>query len=446
MARCKYTRTQWLTLVIFGLADFCAALCVSLQAPFYPNEAEKKGATATQYGLVFGIFELTVFLVSPIYGRYLNRVGPKLVFNLGIFTTASCCILFGLLDRINGTTTFIALSFVVRIVEALGNAGFLTAAFSIIAKEFPESVATTFASLEMMFGLGLIVGPTVGGFLYQVGGYSLPFIVLGSTLIVTAILTLLFLPKHNDHEHTCSNQESVWKAVTTPSFAIGAYSIVCASSSLGFIQALLEPHLRRFALTPVVLGLVFIINGVMYALSAPVWGWLCDHYVRPKAVSFVSAILVVIGFVMVGPAPFIRAEPTVSLVCWALVIHGLGFGGEVVAGFADLHREAIRIGFPDNIETYGVVSGMWTSMFALGAFIGPSIAGSLYDHFGFSYATLLIIIANVLLAFLVSWFLRDGIGRVPVHGRSSLQDLEEQPLVKTSFDSTYGSAGSDQNS
>ena len=43
-----------------------------LQAPFYPAEAEKKGASATQYGLVFGIFELVVFLVSHLIYSTLN--------------------------------------------------------------------------------------------------------------------------------------------------------------------------------------------------------------------------------------------------------------------------------------------------------------------------------------------------------------------------------------
>ena len=73
----KFTKRQWLTLIVMGLADFCNAICVSLQAPFFPAEAEKKGATATEYGLVFGVFELVVFLISPIYGQYLNRIGPK---------------------------------------------------------------------------------------------------------------------------------------------------------------------------------------------------------------------------------------------------------------------------------------------------------------------------------------------------------------------------------
>lgn len=41
---------------------------------------------------------------------------------------------------------FVTLAFVIRIIEALGNAAFLTASFAIIAKEFPDKVATMFVS------------------------------------------------------------------------------------------------------------------------------------------------------------------------------------------------------------------------------------------------------------------------------------------------------------
>jgi hypothetical protein len=47
---------------------------------------------------------------------------------------------------VEGHYPFITLSFIIRIIEAMGNAAFLTASFAIIAKEFPESVATTFVS------------------------------------------------------------------------------------------------------------------------------------------------------------------------------------------------------------------------------------------------------------------------------------------------------------
>lgn len=48
---------------------------------------------------------------------------------------------------------FITLAFAIRIVEALGNAAFLTASFAIIAKEFPNNVATTFVSVKNRFSI-----------------------------------------------------------------------------------------------------------------------------------------------------------------------------------------------------------------------------------------------------------------------------------------------------
>ena len=70
---------------------------------------------------------------GPI-GKHLSRFGAKRVFNIGILTTGTCCILFGLLDKVTGRTAFVGLSFLIRIVEAVGNSAFLNASFTIIAK------------------------------------------------------------------------------------------------------------------------------------------------------------------------------------------------------------------------------------------------------------------------------------------------------------------------
>ena len=70
------------------------------QAPFYPKEAEKKGATASDYGFVFGVYELFVFIASPIMGKNMGKFGAKRVFNAGLLTIGTCCIMFGLLVTI----------------------------------------------------------------------------------------------------------------------------------------------------------------------------------------------------------------------------------------------------------------------------------------------------------------------------------------------------------
>lgn len=60
-----------------------------------------------------------------------------------------------------------------------------------------------------------------------------------------------------------------------------------------------------------------------------------------------------------------------------------------------------RRGLPDTIETYGLVSGLWTSTFAFGAFLGPSVSGLLYDSIGFRKAVIFIITLHLVVAFIV---------------------------------------------
>ena len=62
-----------------SLVFTCWGLTDSIQAPFYPIEAASKSATAAQYGPVFGIIHLAIFISSPVFGHYLPRLSLRAV-------------------------------------------------------------------------------------------------------------------------------------------------------------------------------------------------------------------------------------------------------------------------------------------------------------------------------------------------------------------------------
>ena len=51
--------------------------------------------------------------------------------------------------------------------------------------------------------------------------------------------------------------------------------------------------------------------------------------------------------------------PTTLLV----LVFNVAYGSSII-------KSSIKAGFPDTIDTYGLVSGLWTSVFAFGAFVG----------------------------------------------------------------------------
>merc|ERR1719150_3652572 len=376
-----------------------------MQAPFFPREAVSKGLEVWHFGLVFGAFEITVFIVSPIIGANLNKIGVKKTLNLGIGAVGLILIGYGCLGLLQDGKVFLGMAFVLRIFEACGNSMFLTGSFSAIAREFPDKVASMFAMIELFFGIGEIVGPVVGGALYEVGGFTLPFAVMGSLLFLSSIFIYFVLPDTPEPPALEVDENavkpSIKNALTKPGILIALFKVGSAACSLGFLQTTLEPHLSTLkpALSSFQVGALFMVVGGTYGLSLPLWGFLCDSKMTrnsPKFVEVVGAVLITSGFLILGPFKYFPFKKTLGSIVVGMTIHGFGLGASVVGGFSDAHKSAIKAGFPDTIDTYGLVSGLWTSVFAFGAFVGPTFGGVLYDAVTFRWAIFLIVIGEML--------------------------------------------------
>jgi len=291
---------------------------------------------------------------------------------------------------------------------------FLTGSFSAIAREFPDKVASMFAMIELFFGIGEIVGPVVGGALYEIGGFVLPFAVMGSILFLSSIFIYFILPDTPQPPPTSNSDEvkpSMRNALSKPGILIALFKVGTAAASLGFLQTTLEPHLHDLKppLSSFQVGALFMVVGGTYGLSLPLWGYLCDSQMTrnsPKFVEVLGAILIGSGFLVLGPFKYFPFKKSLATIIIGMTIHGFGLGASVVGGFSDAHKSAIRYGFPDTIDTYGLVSGLWTSVFAFGAFVGPTFGGVLYDAVTFRWAIFLIVIGELLaLIFLVIYLI-----------------------------------------
>ncbi|CAI9576756.1 unnamed protein product [Staurois parvus] len=279
----KLSKNQILTLISTASLNFSSMICYSILGPFFPQEAVKKGLSNTVIGLIFGCFAVFNFLSSLIFGRYLVQIGAKFMFVSGLFTSGVATVLFGLLDKIPDGTIFAVMCFLVRAVDAVGFGASITASCSILAKAFPNTIATAMGFLEIFTGLGLVLGPPIGGFLYQTFGYEVPFIALGCIVFSMVPLNMYILPKYV--ADSLPSEHSFWALVKLPKVMVICFTIFSLSSCLGFLDPTLSLFvIETFHLKVGYVGLVFLGLALSYSFSSPLLGMISDRL--PVSISY----------------------------------------------------------------------------------------------------------------------------------------------------------------
>ncbi|XP_038196256.1 MFS-type transporter SLC18B1 isoform X2 [Arvicola amphibius] len=359
-------------------------MAYSILGPFFPKEAEKKGASNTMIGAIFGCYALFELLASLVFGKYLVQIGAKFMFIAGMFISGGVTILFGVLDQLPEGPIFISMCFLVRIVDAIGFGAAITASSSILAKAFPNNVATVLGSLEVFSGLGLIVGPPLGGFLYQSFGYEMPFILLGCLVLLMIPLNLCILPSYESDR----GEHSFWKLVTLPKVGLIACVIIALSSCFGFLDPILSLFiLEKFNLPAGYVGLVFLGLALSYTISSPLFGLLSDRMPNLRKWFLVFGNLITaVCYMLLGPVPILHIKSQLWLLVLVLVVNGFSAGMSIIPTFPEMLSCAYENGFEEGISTLGLVSGLVGAMWSVGAFMGPMLGGFLYEKIGFEWA------------------------------------------------------------
>lgn len=370
------------TLLMLCSAIFFAGCGFSMIAPFFPRVATDKGMTEIEFSMVFSTFELVMFIFSPIFGNFLTRLGAKFLYVSGILVGGVCSILFGTLYLCPNGLPFKIMCYAVRCVEALGLTANVTASFAIVSNLFPRHVATVFGILETAHGIGLMAGPGVGGALFEAGGFGLPFYVIGLLTIFNGLIVWKFLKPPADIG--MERRVSAFSLLKSPMVLVTMLSIMAGAIGITYLDPTLSDHLEKFGIGTGTAGLIFMIGPGLYALTSPFWGYLSDKKNVQSPLIIMGNFMCCLAFILIGPwnyAPFLPFKLWVVIV--GLVLYGLSIGCAIVPTMKCLIIGAVDLGFENNLDTFGVVSGLFNSMFCFGAFLGTTLGGVLVEEVGF---------------------------------------------------------------
>lgn len=393
-----WTARQVKVVLLLGLANFASALCFSVLTPFFPTlQASKRVASQTEVGLILGVFELAGMLTAPFFGKQLTRVGAKFMLVSGTGTLGAACVVFGWVVYANKGIEFFLLCMIVRSFEGIASSALCTASFAILAAEFPGKVSTVVGAMETCSGLGYIAGPPLGGLLFMAGGFEMPFIIVGCITALLALICYFCMPIEPEDD-ALTITRSYWKLMTLPEILIPTVTMVLATASLSFIDLTLSEHLEQLNLSPMMVVVTFLISTSGYAFIAPLWGMLVDGKHCAKSVMMYGSIICAISFFIVGPSPLLSVGPSTVLVTIALAMLGMGISAQIIPPYEDALNLAIQNGYPTNLDTFGLISGLTNAAYSMGSFLGSVVGGLAMDDMKFYWSTTYLSFAHALLS------------------------------------------------
>ena len=373
-----------LAVALVSFAAFTDLVAYSIAVPVLPDLSRRFGASPTMIGLLFASFGVTLLGVSIPIGSVSDRIGRKGPLVGGLILLALSTILFAFADSLPWL-------FAARLAQGAADAVTWVVGFALIADLYgPAERGRVMGFVMSGTSFGLMIGPSLGGWLYETGGMKLPFLTVAALAAVAA-----------DRFHcgcasrTCTPHARSWplgRLLRVRAVAICALTVVVAAST----AAMLEPAVSLWlsldlGLNPSRVGVVFGVAAVAATALHPVFGRLSDRW-SGRRLTMIG--LVVTALVM----PLLSRAWDFQSAIALYVLMGVALALVVTPSLAFMAEATSSAG----VKSFGVSYGVYNFAWGLGLLAGPAIGGFLFEQLGFARLTLvwmpLVLAMTILLA------------------------------------------------
>jgi len=327
----------------------------------YPIYLSAMDVSKTAIGLIMGMYSVASFLVRPLAGKSIDRVGERPVLIWGLFLIFACSLLYHVVPGTIGAI------YVLRIFHGIGFSAFIAAAFSAIAKFTPSEIrgrAFSYNGASMLAALGFV--PLAGEHLMDAFGDPAIFHG-GAATTFLAFSLLLFTRKWEKVEAKPGPKVRYLDILRDRSF----FFVLVAMILFIDAQATVLNYFPLYAKTIGISGGLFL--GVSLGLAVGIrlfGGSILDRYSRLLIIR-ICFILLGIGII------FFYKLDSVFFYVVSIILYGSGLGYI----FPALNAIGAQQG---SYEQKAGMMSMLTMVIDGGFILGSIFSGGLSDMIGLS--------------------------------------------------------------
>jgi DHA1 family tetracycline resistance protein-like MFS transporter len=319
------------------------------------------------YGIIIAIYATMQFLCAPALGRLSDRYGRRPILLIALAGATIDYLILAMAPNL-------AILLIGRVIAGITGASISVGVAYIADVTGPEQRTQNFGIVGAAFGIGLVLGPVVGGLLGWLGP-QVPFYAAALLTGLNWLYGWLVLP---ESLAPANRRPFAWRQANPfgTLALLGRYPGVRGLTAIFLLINLAQQALQstwvlsttlRFGWTPIDNGVALAVYGV---ITAVVQAWL----LRVLLPRLGSRRLIVIGLIchIIGFGAY-----AVAPAGWVM------YGALIATSLCFLAQPAIQglISQQAGADSQGAIQGALTSLVSLTSIVGPLISTAVFSRF-----------------------------------------------------------------
>jgi len=362
-------KSRALAVALVTAACFTDIVALGVAVPVLPDLGRRLGASPAMIGLLFGSFGATMLIVSMPMGAISDRFGRRTPMLSGLVALAASTLLFSY-------ATALPTLFAARLVQGAADATTWVVGFALVADLYqPDERGRVTGIILGGTSVAYLVGPSIGGWLYQIGGIRMPFLCVTAMAAVTTLgYAWLDLPTHR----APTEAVPVQKLIRHPQVLTCSIVVLLMAATMTMFEPVFVLFLQdTLHVGPARVGSVFAAAAVANVVLHPIVGRLADKWGAGRMAG--------IGLLASATAlPVVALTTSFQMAIAVCVLQAGAFalvGSPSLSFMADATSNA-------GLGSFGTAYGLYNAVWAVGLLAGPPTGGYLYEQVGFPRLTL----------------------------------------------------------
>jgi len=362
-----YTALVW--------AFFVNFLGYAFIVPILPSWQVQFGFNATQATLLVSLWAVPMFLFGPLTGRLTDKIGAgRTVFFSMVFLSGSGALyLIATEELVPRAFTVLAAA---RLIHGASGAAIMTAGLASASQLWPTNFGEQAGKLLAIATIGGLLGPVVGGVLFEYVDSGAFLFLAGAT---AAVIPLVWYasPAIGKSQTPTQGNVSIKVFITNPVLLRVGILLMVTTIATGALEAGVPLFLSdELQLGSAMIGAVLLVMVLMQGVGSLVWGKLVDKR-GPTRYMVIGWSLVVASLAGVGVFGW-KLEGVAAIASMILLL-----------GIFQYSIAAAQIPMLPMIDTAatqacgegnpGLAFGAFGTAWAAGTILGPLLVGPVYD-------------------------------------------------------------------